>query len=175
MTKKERAKFIRDRNPLLYYKVICPVVHMDLLGFTRPCNIFELMHLVGSEKGCENFENGDYDASCVSYIPLRRLISHKIKLNDAMLEQYPWMKLAESIKEEGIRIPIIAMDSGDYKYLPIEGRHRVGAASIAYYPDFDVKIPTIIVKIDEIYTTKMYKQKHPNPMENEGFIKYESK
>lgn len=175
MTKKERAKFIRERNPLLYYKVVCPVVHINLMGFTRPCNIFELMYLLGSEKGWENFENGDYDYSCISYIPLRRLTSRKIKLNDAMLKQYPWIKLAESIKEEGIRTPIIAMDVGDFKYLPIEGRHRVGASSIAYYPDFDIKIPAIVVKIDEIYTIKMYKQKHPYPCNKEGFKLFKNK
>lgn len=164
---------LKKINPLYYYRIVGPIAHRNLLGFTRPCNIFELMHLVGSEKDDPNFEKADYDRSFISFIPLKRLASSKLILTEDMSLNYPWIKLSESIRDNGVKIPIIANDIGHYRYIPIEGRHRIGASTLVF--DFEFKIPSVIVKVDKFYTFKMYKKPHPYPLSEEGFRKFNKK
>ena len=132
------------------------------------------MWLVGSEK-CfgDRFENMKLDDHYISRIPLRKFTSFnkkKARITPKMAELYPWYQLADSIKEEGFRIPVIAALIGEALY-PVEGKHRVAAASLIEPYDPDFLIPCVLTAVDPIYTCKMYKKPHPDPFDETGFKK----
>lgn len=175
MTAEEARNFIRN-GVVSYHRIV--FFHKDLMGFSRPCSIFELMYLLGSEKGsAENpnprFEKVKLDDHYISHIPLKRFVTIKdggATITKEMAEDYPWFDLAKSLEEEGFRIPVLAaIIPGEDGLFVIEGKHRATAASLIkpYNPDF--LIPCILTVIDTFYTCKMFKQRHPDPSEDCGY------
>lgn len=168
-----REKYRSLSNPIPYWKIIGPGFHRELLGFPRPCNMFELMYLVGSEACDSNFQKRKLDDHYLCYISLKRLnMTKPMILTDFMKTKYPWAKLTESIKKEGIKCALIVELTDMNKLVVIEGKHRFGAASLVESFNLNLKIPCLIVKKDELYTAKMYKQKHPHPLTSSGFKIY---
>ena len=174
MTKDE----LRRTNYVHYYKIIH--FHRDIFGFSRPCNIFELMHLIGSEKGSQNYQKVKLDDHYISYIPLHRFGSVRrggMKLTPDMEESYPWHKLRKSIEENGIIVPLIVEIHNDIRkrIRAVEGKHRAASISLIkpYNPFYPV--PCLATVVDPIYTMYMHKRKHPDPGSSQGFRKFESR
>ncbi|RLI35822.1 hypothetical protein DRO66_06820 [Candidatus Bathyarchaeota archaeon] len=161
-------------NPIIYYKIVGPGFHRELLGFSRPANVFELMGLIGSEAKHENFQKVRLDDHYLSYLTLKQLglnFPHKVTGN----EKYPWFKLVDSIKEDGLICPLIVEMTGLNGYMVFEGKHRFAAISLIEPFDSGVEIPCLVTKTDELYTVKMFKQEHPNPFCSGGFATYAHK
>ena len=163
------------QNPILYWQIVGPGFHEELLGFSRSCNMFELMHLIGSEKCGDNFEKVKLDDRYLSHLSLKTLgISKPMKVAKAMAAKYPWFKLAESLGKEGFRCPLIA-EKCDHGFKVIEGKHRFGASSLIEPFDVNRKLPCLVIVRDELYTKKMFKRPHPHPLAAGGFKTYATK
>lgn len=168
-----REKYKKLLNPILYWWIVGPGFHRELLGFSRPCNMFELMYLVGSEACGNNFEKVKLDSHYLSYISLKRLsITKPMTVASFTATKYPWLKLADSIKKEGFKCPLIVELTNTEGFVVTEGKHRFGAASLVEPFDPSLKLPCLMVKRDELYTAKMYKQPHPHPLTASGFKSY---
>ena len=164
-----REKYRSLFNPILYWKIVGPGFHRELLGFSRPCNMFELIHLVGSEACSDNFQKVELDDLYISYLPLKRLrITKPMQVTEFMNTKYPWFKLAESIKEEGFKCALIVEVTNNHGFVVVEGKHRFGAASLVVPFNPSLKLPCLIVSRDELYTAKMFKQPHPHPLTPAG-------
>ena len=48
MNIEEAKQFIIAHNPIRYYKI--QKYHREIMGFKKPCNIFELTYAMGSER-----------------------------------------------------------------------------------------------------------------------------
>jgi len=181
-------------NPIMYYRILGPNHHVDLLGFHRSVNIFELMHLIKSEEKDrlewrEEFRKVDDDwvideakrserniklvkevipDQYVSYIPLRKLNNHA-KPAKVISSKYPWKRLAKSI-EKGFERPLV-VEMSNRGFVIVEGKHRSAAATLIepFNPDF--LIPCLVVILDKEYTAKMWKQPHPFPFGGENSFK----
>ena len=169
---------LRFTNFVRYYKVIH--FHKDIFGFSRPCNIFELMNLVGSEKGSQNYQKVKLDDYYVSYLPLHRFGSVRrggMRLTPDMEASYLWHELRKSIEENGIIVPLIVeiYNNNKKRTRVVEGKHRIGAISLIkpYHPFYPV--PCLATVVDPIYTMYMHKRKHPDPGSSQGFRKFESR
>lgn len=170
-----RETYYKLINPILYYRIVGPGFHRELLGFSRPCNSFELMYLVGSEWKSDNFEKAKLDDHYLSYISLRRFgVTKPMKINPEACK-YNWTKLVDSIQEEGVKTPLIAEVTDEGGFIVIEGKHRFGAASLIKPFNLDFKLPCLLIARDIFYTAKMWKQRHPNAFTSEGYSTYESK
>jgi len=170
----KRKKFIKEVNLIRYFKILGPGFHYDIMGVKHASNLFEIMYLLGSEKGSNNFQKVVIDDYYISYIPLGKIINNKLNIEYLMLLIYPWYKLANSIKNEGMKSPVILERNND-KFIVLEGRHRIGSSSLIEPYDKERKIPCLVVSIDEIYTLRMFKKSHPNPLVDLGFIQYDEK
>lgn len=169
--------FAANNNNIIYFRV--PFFHRELFGTSTPCNTFQLMWLLGSEKNMPHYEKAEVPEHCICHIPLCRVNGvgkGPMKLTEGMKISYPWENLAKSIEEEGIRVPVIAeiLPNGS-GYIIIEGKHRVPACTLIkpFNPDF--LIPCITVIRDIRYTVKMHKKPHPDPLDSRGYKVYENK
>ena len=179
-------------NPIMYYKVIGPGHHKELMGCSRPVNMFELMHRVNSEGSKlnnwkEDFEGGVFKGSnrevklahdvvpkkFISYVPIKKFAQGSKPLNTKIVEsdKYPWRMLAKSIENVGFESLLIVdmTDRGDL--VVIEGKHRVAASTLIepFNPEFI--IPCLVISLDRSYTIKMWKQPHPYPLSGDGKYK----
>ena len=186
-------------NPILYYRIVGPHYHEQLMGFSRPANIFELMYLVISEENRDLWrkdfkESGNewvFDKEVnrdtklaeevipkeyISYIPLKKISNHNkpMKVTDFMSKKYPWKRLAKSIMK-GFERPLIIQRLEPLGFIVVEGKHRAAAATIIepFNPDF--VLPCLIVVLNKAYTVKMWKKPHPHPLSEEGMKQFERK
>ena len=169
-----RESYKQMSNPILYYRIVGPGFHRELFGFSRSVNAFELMGLIGSEPKHENYQKVKLDDYYLSFLSLARLgltKPHKVTGK----EKYPWYKLADSIEEIGHICPLIVEITNPHGYLVLEGKHRFAATSLIEPFDKNRKLPCLLTKRDELYSVKMWKQKHPNPFAQGGVIKYGQK
>ena len=89
--------------------------------------------------------------------------------------KYDWVNLANSMQEVGVKSPLIVELTKEGGFIVTEGKHRFGAASLIKPFNLDFKLPCLLVARDIFYTAKMWKQRHPNPVDSEGFTTYTSK
>ena len=166
--------FIRKHNPIIYYRV--RYFHEELFDDSVSVNIHQLMFLVGSEAKAPNFQKVELPDHCICHIRLRNL-GHKKKVNitKEMAKNYPWFKLALSLKCENFKSLVIAEWLGIDKYFAVEGKHRVAACTLIEPLDLNFLVPAVVVEKDYKYTRKMFKQPHPSPLSRDGFIKHDTK
>jgi len=170
-----RETYYKLISPILYYRIIGPGFHRELLGFSRSCNSFELMYLVGSEWKTDTFEKVKLDDHYLSHISLKRFgITKPMAINPEVCK-YDWVNLANSMQEVGVKSPLIVELTKEGGFIVTEGKHRFGAASLIKPFNLDFKLPCLLVARDIFYTVKMWKQRHPNPVDSEGFTTYTSK
>lgn len=163
-------KYAALPNPLMYYRLAVPAFHRELFGSSKPRNEFELMHLVGSEKGQDNFQKVKIDSHYLAYIPLKKFnINAPLKITQLGASKYPWYSLVVSIKKEGFKSPLIVRMLDNGSLLTVEGKHRLAASGMMepFNPDF--KLPSLLIVLDMAYTIKMFKKKHPYPFNESGF------
>jgi len=175
MNYQEMLKHAANNHCISYFRM--PVFHRELFG-TKPCNLFQLMWLVGSESNMTHYEKAEIPERYISQIPLGRFLGagkRPMELTEARIrEGYPWLELAKSIKEEGFRVPVIAEMQTD-GYLALEGRHRVAACSLIEPFDLNFLVHAIVVVRDPFYTTKMFRKPHPDPLDSTGFKIYHNR
>ena len=85
-------------------------------------------------------------------------------INAAMQAHYPWDKLTASIAKLGIRIPVLLEQitrKGVLYYFPIEGNHRLTAATRIKPYNPNLLVPCIFVVKDLEYTNYMKEKEHP--------------
>jgi len=175
MTYQELLRFAANNNNIVYFRV--PFFHKELFGTSKPCNSFQLMWLLGSERNMKHYEKAEVPEHCICHIPVGRfngIGKGPMKLTKEMNENYPWLELAKSIKEEGFRVPVVAELQAE-GFLTIEGRHRVAACTLIEPFDPNFPVPCIVVVRDPFYTVKMYKQRHPDPLDSCGYKTYHNK
>lgn len=125
--------------------------HEDICGSSLSLNIWQIMELVGSEAWDIFNYAKKFPPGMIKNIPLKNFIRHKkgkTRLDQENIEGYKWHTLANSIKEKGIIIPVIAEPIEDGLYICLEGRHRLSALSLIEPFNHDYLVPTIIVRKD---------------------------
>jgi len=167
-----RETYYKLISPILYYRIIGPGFHRELLGFSRSCNSFELMYLVGSERTSDNFEQVKLDDHYLSHISLRRFGITKPMVINTKECKYNWAKLVDSMQEVGIKSPLIVEATNGGGFIVTEGKHRFGAATLVEPFNLDYTLPCLLVARDICYTAEMWKQKHPNAFASGGFSNY---
>ena len=177
MNYQELLSFAANNNNILYFRV--PFFHRELFGTSKPCNSFQLMWLLGSERNMAHYEKAEVPEHCICHVPLHRINGigkGPMPLTEERKNGYPWISLAESIREEGMRVPaIIEILPNGAGFLTIEGKHRVAACTLIEPFDPDFLVPCITVVRDIRYTVKMHKQRHPDPLDPTGYKVYDNK
>jgi len=163
----EAEAFVERNNAIRYFKII--PCHEEFIGFERPCNIWEIMYRIGSERADKKrFEKVKIDKRFITYVPMSffgQVRKGGMVVTPAMAKKYPWFELAKSLEEEGFRIPLV-VERGTYTVL--EGKHRIGAVSLIKPYDPDRLIPSILVEEDPVYSAMMFGGKHPYPLHGKG-------
>ncbi len=154
-------------SELYYYRIV--KYARGLAGTEIPLNIIQLQEVVGTEVALKDFKKG-LSSKYLTYVKLGDVIGCEkpaTHINDEMKKSYPWVALVQSIKEIGIKVPVllerIFIKEKNY-YLALEGKHRLTAATIIKPFNPDMLIPSVIVDRDNVYTDRMYKKKHLKTM-----------
>ena len=153
-----------------YYRIV--KFHDELVEDGQSVNIWQLMHLVGTEIPIYKYKP-KLDKKYITMLRIRdigNLNKRTPVLTKAMVDKYPWYELAESIKTEGMKVPAIVekLPNSDY-YTTLEGKHRTFATTLIEPFDENYLIPCFVVERDFKYTKFMAGKDHINPLkENNG-------
>lgn len=119
---------------LFYYRIY--KFHRELFKNDIPVNIRQILHLIGSEVLSLNLYVPKINKDYLIYLKLKSCIGYENKASTpytkTMKQLYQWDSLIKSVQEQGIIVPIVAeryFFKNEERYLLIEGRHRVAAAT----------------------------------------------
>lgn len=173
-------KYSRKNDCVLYYDVV--KWHKEVFGNNIPVNVWQLMHITGTESTSFVSPQASAVAPDVD-LPKKYISSVKLyefgvynKGSIANKGKYPWEKLINSINKEGLKKPILAerfINGEKITYRAFEGKHRLRAFSLLEPFDKNRLVPCLIVDYNEEYSKKMFLQSHPNPLSSNGFHKSE--
>ncbi len=155
-------------SEIYYYRIVKHV--QSLVGSEIPLNVLQLQDVAGTEIAMEDFKGG-LSEKYLTHIRLGDICGCHVPathINEEMRKGYPWDALARSIKEIGIKVPVLLeriYTKGKNYYIALEGKHRLTAATTIKPFNPGMLVPSVIVDRDNVYTDKMYKKKHPRIME----------
>lgn len=151
-------------SEIYYYRIVKHA--QSLAGSEVPLNVLQLQEVVGTETSLEDFEDGLLE-KYLTYVRLGDVVGCDVPakhINEEMRKRYPWVALAQSIKEIGIRVPVILERTyikGKNYYIALEGKHRLTAATTIKPFNPDMLVPSVAVDRDNVFTDIMYKREHP--------------
>ena len=144
-------------NEVLYYRIVD--YHEEITGDGKPLTIEQLMNLVGTEISLSEYlkKEDKIDKKYIPYVKIHNFVNVGENVNiDAVimhtsksLQKYPWQKLADSLKENGMFVPVIAeklVRGNRISYQVLEGKHRVTATLLIEPYDKDTLIPCLVVE-----------------------------
>ena len=145
---------------LYYYRIY--KFHKELFKNNIPVNIRQILQLIGSEVLSLDLYVPKINKDYLIHIKLNSCMGYEKKASTpytkTMKQLYQWDALIKSVQERGIVVPIVAerhFFKNEERYLLIEGRHRVAAATFIEPFNPELLIPSIIVDRDWAYTEYM--------------------